>query len=154
MNKCICFALIFKIAQTYIYSPRKKTISKPFGVQDYEVTLPTQAAGSVWGTVFLCACVLSHFQSCSTLCDPMDWSLLVSSIHRIFQARILECVAMPSSRDLPNPGIKPTSLNVTWIGRQVLYCECHLGSPFFLHSYAKMYLIALTHHLGIIQNSK
>ena len=28
---------------------------------------------------------------------------------RILQARILECVPMPSSRDLPNPGIKPRS---------------------------------------------
>ena len=29
-------------------------------------------------------------QSCLTLCDPMDWSLRGSSIHRIFQARILD----------------------------------------------------------------
>ena len=27
----------------------------------------------------------------------------------ILQARILECMAMPSSRDLPNPGIEPRS---------------------------------------------
>ena len=37
-------------------------------------------------------------QSCPTLCDPMDYSLPGSSIHGIFQARILEWVAMPSSR--------------------------------------------------------
>ena len=35
-------------------------------------------------------------QSCLTLCDPMDCSLLVSSVHGIFQARILEWVAIPS----------------------------------------------------------
>src|SRR5574340_851435 len=29
-------------------------------------------------------------QSCPTLSDPMDCSLLGSSIHRIFQARVLE----------------------------------------------------------------
>ena len=29
-------------------------------------------------------------QSCPTLCDPMDCSLPGSSIHRIFQARVLE----------------------------------------------------------------
>ena len=29
-------------------------------------------------------------QSCPTLSDPMDWSLPVSSIHVIFQARVLE----------------------------------------------------------------
>ena len=30
-------------------------------------------------------------QSCPTLCDPVDCSLPGSSIHAIFQARILEC---------------------------------------------------------------
>ena len=29
-------------------------------------------------------------QSCPTLSDPMDWSLPGSSIHGIFQARVLE----------------------------------------------------------------
>ena len=32
-------------------------------------------------------------QSCPTLCDPMDCSLLGSSVHEILQAKILECVA-------------------------------------------------------------
>ena len=37
-------------------------------------------------------------QSCLTLCNPMDCSLPVSSAHGILQARIVEWVAMPSSR--------------------------------------------------------
>jgi len=37
-------------------------------------------------------------QSCPTLCDPMDCSLPGSSIHGIFQARILELVAIFFSR--------------------------------------------------------
>ena len=37
-------------------------------------------------------------QSCWTLCDPMDCSLPGSSIHGIFQARILEWVAISFSR--------------------------------------------------------
>ena len=45
-----------------------------------------------------------------TLCDPMDCSLPESSVHGIHQARILEWVAMPSSRNLPDPGIEPMSL--------------------------------------------
>ena len=53
-------------------------------------------------------CILSH-QSCRTLCDPMDGSLPGSSVHGILQARILEWVAMPFSRDLPDPGVEPTS---------------------------------------------
>ena len=49
-------------------------------------------------------------QSCLTLFDPMDYSPPDSSVHGILQARILEWVAMPSSRmDLPYPGVKPGS---------------------------------------------
>ena len=36
--------------------------------------------------------------SCPTLCNPMDCTPPGSSVHGILQARILECVAMPSSR--------------------------------------------------------
>ena len=37
-------------------------------------------------------------QSCPTLCDPMDCSLQCSSVHGIFQARVLEWVAISFSR--------------------------------------------------------
>ena len=37
-------------------------------------------------------------QSCLTLCDPMDCSLQGSSVHGIFQARVLEWVAVSFSR--------------------------------------------------------
>ena len=39
----------------------------------------------------------------------MDCSLPGSSVHDILQASILEWVAMPSSRDLPDPGLEPAS---------------------------------------------
>ena len=48
-------------------------------------------------------------QSCLTPCSPMDHSLPGSSLHGILQARILEWVAIPFSRDLPDPGIEPES---------------------------------------------
>ena len=41
---------------------------------------------------------VQSLQSCPTLWDPMDCSLLASSVHGILQARILEWAAMPSSR--------------------------------------------------------
>ena len=44
-----------------------------------------------------CVCTKSH-QSCLTLCDPMDFSSSDSSVHGIFQARILEWFDMPSSK--------------------------------------------------------
>ena len=46
-------------------------------------------------------------RSCLTLCNPMD-----CTVHRILQARILEWVAIPFFRDLPNPGIKPRSFTL------------------------------------------
>ena len=47
--------------------------------------------------------MLSHFSQCSTLCDPMDYSLPGSLVHGILQARILEGVAMPSFRASAHP---------------------------------------------------
>ena len=38
-------------------------------------------------------------QSCPTLCNPMDCSLPGSSIHEIFQARVLEWVAIAFSKN-------------------------------------------------------
>ena len=49
------------------------------------------------------------FQSCLTLCDPVDCSPPGSSVHGILQARILERLPFPSPGDLPNPGIEPES---------------------------------------------
>ena len=37
-------------------------------------------------------------QSCPTLCDPMDSSLVGASVHEILQVRILKWVAIPFSR--------------------------------------------------------
>ena len=53
--------------------------------------------------VCVCVCVRARarvlsLDSCPTLCNPMDCSLPGPSVHRIFQARILEWVATPSSR--------------------------------------------------------
>ena len=46
-------------------------------------------------------------QSRPTVCDPMDYSPLGSSVHGILQASILEWVVISFSRDHPDPGIKP-----------------------------------------------
>ena len=70
-------------------------------------------------------------QWCSTLCGPMDWSPPGSSVHGILQARILEWVAMPSSRwssqhrDWTHVCLH--LLHCKWI----LYHLSHLGSPKF-----------------------
>ena len=45
-------------------------------------------------------------QSCLTFCDPMDCSPPDSSVHGILQARVLEWVAIPFQRNLPDQEIK------------------------------------------------
>ena len=47
--------------------------------------------------------ILSHFNCVLTLCLPMDHSLPGSSVHRIFQARILEWVAISYSKGSSQP---------------------------------------------------
>ena len=49
-------------------------------------------------------------QSCPTLGDPVDCSPPGSSVHGILQARILEWVAVPSSRGSSDPGLELGSL--------------------------------------------
>ena len=51
-----------------------------------------------WDTCskILGACMHAQWlQLCSTVCDPMDYSLPGSSVHGILQERIMEWVAMP-----------------------------------------------------------
>ena len=60
-------------------------------------------------------------QLCLTLCDPMDCSSPGSSVHGIFQARILEWIAMPSSRGSSQLRDWTPVSYVSFIGRQVLY---------------------------------
>ena len=76
-----------------------------------------------------CACVLSHF-SRVWLCDSMDHSPSGSSVHGILQARILEWVAMPSSRGSSKDTIFESCLLLLLHCRQVLYhWVSHRGSP-------------------------
>ena len=55
-------------------------------------------------------------QSCLALCDPMDCSLPGSTIHGIFQARILEWVAISFSRKSSHPR------KWTWVSHIVGRC--------------------------------
>ena len=73
-------------------------------------------------------------QSCPTLCDPMDCSLAGSFVHWIFQARILEWVAMSSSRGSSHPRDRTHVSYVSCIGRWVLYYERHCIGEFFVFS--------------------
>ena len=82
--------------------------------------------------IVVCVCVcmfvcVKSLQMCLTLCDPMDCSPLGSSVHGILQARILEWIAMPSSRRTSWPRDWTHISYVSCIGRWVLYQKHHLG---------------------------
>ena len=66
------------------------------------MVFPVVMYGCESWTIKKAVCVLVA-QACLTLCDPMDCSLLNSSVHGIFQARILEWVAISFSRGSSQP---------------------------------------------------
>ena len=68
----------------------------------------------------------NSFQLCLTLCDPMDHNPPGSSVHGILQARILEWIAMPSSRK----SCKPVSLTWPALAGGFLATSATQGSPF------------------------
>ena len=61
-------------------------------------------------------------QLCLTLGDPMDCSPPGSSVRGILQARILEWVAMPSSRGSSQPRDQTRVSSISCVGKQILYC--------------------------------
>ena len=64
--------------------------------------------------------ITSKVASVVSLCNPVD-ILLSSSVHGILQARILECVAMSSSRGSSQPRDRTHVSYIFCTGRQVLY---------------------------------
>ena len=66
-----------------------------------------------WCKLIMCASVhIFHmFQSCSILYDPLDCCLPGSSVHRIFQTRMVDWDATPSSRGSSYTGVEPASPN-------------------------------------------
>ena len=74
----------------------------------------------LYSLIYVCVCVhAKSLQSCPTLWNSMACSPPGSSFHRILQARIVEWVAMPSSKGTPQP--RDQTLGQSCIGRRVLY---------------------------------
>ena len=86
----------------------------------------------IWNSPCVCTKLL---QSCSTLCDPMDCSPPGSSVHGIFQVRILEWVAMPSSRGSSRPRDRIGISYISCIGRRTLLPLMPSGTPKALPSF-------------------
>ena len=60
-------------------------------------------------------------QFCPTLCSLIDYSLPGTSVHGLVQARILEWIAISSSRGSSQPRDQTRVSCVSCIGRQILY---------------------------------
>ena len=75
-------------------------------------------------------------QSCPILCDPMDSNPPGSSVHGILQARILEGVAISSSRGSSPPGDQTHVASVSCIAGDSLPTE-PLGVTFL--NYLKIF---------------
>ena len=81
-----------------------------------------------------CMCTVVHL--CPTLRPPMDWSPPGSSVHGIFQARILECVAISFSRG-SSRSRDQTCVSLHFLLWKVdslplsfpRWIQCHLESP-------------------------
>ena len=68
------------------------------------------------------AAAAKSLQSCPTLCDPIDGSPPGSSVHGIFQARVLEWGAIPALNTLPHAS------NLDWrsISHMIIYIfQCY-----------------------------
>ena len=72
--------------------------------------------------MLLCvSCVCVHAQAWPTLCKPMDCSPQASSVHGIFQARVLEWFTFPSSSGSSRPRDWTLISCMSCIGRWILY---------------------------------
>ena len=89
----------------------------------YLVSLIRPIVGQRWVCVCVCVCARAKsLQLCQTLYNPMDCSPPRSSLSmEIFQTRILECVAMASSRRSSQPRDWTHVSYVSCTGRKVLY---------------------------------
>ena len=83
--------------------------------------------------VCVCVCVCARSQSYLTLCNRMDYSPPSSSVHGIFQARILQYIASSFFRGSSRPRDQTHLSCAFCVGRWVLCQLRQLGKPIFLH---------------------
>ena len=90
-------------------------------------------------------------QSCTTLCDPMYYSLSGFSVHGIFQARIMGVVAIPFSRgysrtrNLTQVSHIASRFFTGWVTREAPFINSTLSKYSHIHS-CTGYLWILSHY--------
>ena len=149
---CLCFPYLLYHQVFYIYwvmpidvqTYFKKGKENPLVPVSFSALL--QKAEFLKGGLFLLSSFPFHsfFRSalrlCLSLCERMDCCPPGSSVHGISQARILEWVAISSSRGSSRPR-DWTDIWVTCIGRQILY-DWGPGEAVLSWTHSKTYLAA------------
>ena len=81
-------------------------------------------------SLYLCMCVCAQLlQLCLTFCDPLDYSLLGSSVHGDSPGRNTDVGCHILQGIFPNQESNPHLL----LCRQILYSLSHLGSPLYVY---------------------
>ena len=96
------------------------------------------------------ACLLSHLSCVLLFVTPWTVAHQAPLSMGFSRQEYWSGLPCPPPEDPPDPGIKPTSLMVSCIGREVLYHWHHLGSPRYLTPRHKMHL---KYHLAWILRS-
>ena len=84
-------------------------------------------SGYMW--VCVCVCARARAKSCLTLCDPLDCSPPVSSVHGILQARILKWISISSFRGSSRPRNQTSISCISCITGGFFNPLSHQGSP-------------------------
>ena len=73
---------------------------------------------------------VKSLQSCLTLCNLIDCSLPGFSVHGDFSRQeYWSGLPCPPPGDLPDPGIKPSSILSPALAGGFFTTKCHLGNP-------------------------
>ena len=93
--------------------------------------------------------VCVHTQACQMFYNLMECNLPQSSVHRIFQTRILECVVISYSRGIfPTQGWNLCLLCLLQWQADYFYQQYHLGSPLGRY-YNAVYILCVYEYIYI-----
>ena len=90
-------------------------------------------------------------QLCPTVCKPVDCSQLGFSVHGIPQARILEWVAIPFSRESSDPGIElrvSCISGIYWVTREALDWIIYIY--IYINTHIYIFWGAVFHRVGFV----
>ena len=85
----------------------------------------------------MCVCMLSRFSGIQLFCNPMDFSPPDSSVHRILRQEYWSGLPCPTSGNLPDLGIEPTSPMSPVLAGRFFITSATWETPFDYHTHHK-----------------